>query len=216
MDIIVSGSILSADLCRLGEELDRMKENGCDHVHFDVMDGVFVNNISYGIPVLASVRKHTDMFIDVHLMITDPIRYIKAFAEAGADMISFHLEAAPDPAAVIAEIKAMGKKAAIAIKPGTPAEKAFPYLKDVYMVLEMTVEPGFGGQGFIPETVDKIKALRSYITENGLDTHIQVDGGINAETSAVVREAGADILVAGSYLFKAKDMRAAADIMHGE
>lgn len=215
MDTIVSASILSADVCRLGDELDRIKSSGCDHVHFDVMDGVFVNNISYGIPMLAGVRKHTDMFIDAHLMITQPLKYIKAFAENGADMISFHLESESDPADVLAAIRAEGKKAGIAVKPSTPVSELFPYLADADMALVMTVEPGFGGQGFIYETLDKIKELREYISKNGLDVHIQVDGGINAETSALVRSAGADILVAGSYLFKADDMAAAAEKMRG-
>lgn len=160
MNTIVSASILSADLCRLGEELDRAEKCGCDHIHFDVMDGVFVNNISYGIPVLASVRKHTKMFIDVHLMITDPIRYIDAFADNGADMISFHLEAAPDPAAVISAIKAKGKKAGIAIKPATPVSDVLPYAESADMILIMTVDPGFGGQGFIYESLDKIRELK--------------------------------------------------------
>ena len=162
MNTIVSASILSADLCRLGEELDRAEKCGCDHIHFDVMDGVFVNNISYGIPVLASVRKHTKMFIDVHLMITDPIRYIDAFADNGADMISFHLEAAPDPAAVISAIKAKGKKAGIAIKPATPVSDVLPYAESADMILIMTVDPGFGGQGFIYESLDKIRELKAY------------------------------------------------------
>lgn len=213
MSIIVSASILSADVCHLGDELDKIKNSGCDHVHFDVMDGVFVNNISYGIPMLAGVRKYTDMFIDVHLMITEPIKYIKAFADNGADMISFHLEAASDPSEVIRAIKAENKKAGIAIKPDTPVSAVLPYVSSVDMVLIMTVEPGFGGQGFISGMVDKIRELRSYADENGIDIHIQVDGGINAETSALVREAGADILVAGSYLFKAEDMSAAASAM---
>lgn len=213
MNTIVSASILSADLCRLGEELSRIKKGGCDHVHFDVMDGVFVNNISYGIPVLSSVRKNTDMFIDVHLMITEPVRFVKQFAENGADMISFHLEAASDPGAVISAIKACGKKAGIAVKPATPVSAVFPYAEDVDMILVMTVEPGFGGQGFIYEVLDKIKELRVYLDAHSQHTHIQVDGGINAETSALVRQAGADILVAGSYLFKAENMAAAAEAM---
>lgn len=213
LNTIVSASILSADLCRLGDDLARAEKNGCDHIHFDVMDGVFVNNISYGIPVLACVRKNTSMFIDAHLMITDPVRYIKVFADNGADMISFHLEAAPDPAAVIAAIRAEGKKAGIAIKPATPVSEVLTYADKVDMILIMTVEPGFGGQGFIPETLDKIRELRGELDRMGLDTHIQVDGGINGQTSALVREAGADILVAGSYLFKAEDMSAAVSAM---
>lgn len=213
VNTIVSASILSADLCRLGDELDRAEKCGCDHIHFDVMDGVFVNNISYGIPVLASVRKHTKMFIDAHLMITDPIRYIDAFADNGADMISFHLEAAPDPAAVISAIKAKDKKAGIAIKPATPVSDVLPYAESADMILIMTVDPGFGGQGFIYDTLDKIRELKAYLDSHSLSVHIQVDGGINDKTSASVREAGADILVAGSYLFKADDMAAAVASM---
>lgn len=213
LDTIVSASILSADICHLGDDLDRIKASGCDHVHFDVMDGVFVPNISFGIPVLASVRRHTDMFIDAHLMITDPIKYIGVFADNGADMISFHLESKSDPAATINEIKSRGKKAGIAIKPATPVSEVLPYVKSADMVLVMTVEPGFGGQGFMSETLGKIRELRDYINRECPDVHIQVDGGINAETAALVREAGADILVAGSYLFKAADMAAAAGSM---
>jgi len=213
LNTTVSASILSADVCRLGEELDRIKSNGCDHVHFDVMDGVFVPNISYGIPVLAGVRKHTDMFIDAHLMITDPLKYIGVFADNGADMISFHLESESDPEAVLREIKSRGKKTGIALKPATPAEKVFPYIELADMVLVMTVEPGFGGQGFIYEMQDKIKEIRAYADKFKPELHIQVDGGINAETAALVRAAGADILVAGSYLFKADDMSAAAQSM---
>lgn len=215
MKTTVSASILSADLCRLGDELSRIKNSGCDHVHFDVMDGVFVDNISYGIPVLSSVRKSTDMFIDVHLMITEPVRYAKKFAQCGADMISFHIEAASDPAAVIAAVKECGKKAGIAVKPATPVREVFDYADSVDMILIMTVEPGFGGQGFIYETLDKIKQLRAYLDSRSLKTHIQVDGGINSETSALVRQAGADILVAGSYLFKADNMSSAVSLMRG-
>lgn len=212
MNTIVSASILSADVCRLGEELDRIKQSGCDHVHFDVMDGTFVPNISFGVPVLAGVRRHTDMFVDVHLMITDPLKYVGVFADNGADMISFHLESESDPAEVLREIKARGKKAGIAIKPATPASEVLPYVKSADMVLVMTVEPGFGGQGFMHEMLDKIRELRAYMDKECPHVHIQVDGGINGETSALVREAGADILVAGSYLFKG-DMAAAARSM---
>ena len=215
MDTIVSASILSADLCRLGDDIDRVRRGGADHIHFDVMDGVFVNNISYGIPVLKSVRKHTDMFIDAHLMITDPSRYIKAFADAGADNITFHIEAAPDPLDTIARIGAEGKKAGIAVKPATPVSSVYGLADKVDMILIMTVEPGFGGQGFIYETLDKIRELRAYLDKNAPHVHIQVDGGINAETSALVREAGADVLVAGSYLFGAEDMSAAVSSLRG-
>lgn len=215
MSIIVSASILSADLCCLGEELKRTEASGADHIHFDVMDGVFVNNISYGIPVLCSVRKHTDMFIDAHLMIIDPIKYIDAFADSGADMISFHVEANSDPGKTLEKIRSRGKKAGIAFNPKTPASAVIPYLDKADVVLAMTVEPGFGGQGFISDTLEKIAELHEYISAKGLNTQIQVDGGINAETSAKVRNAGAEILVAGSYLFKAEDMAAAAKSMRG-
>lgn len=200
-------------MCRLGEELDRIKASGCDHVHFDVMDGVFVDNISYGLPVLKSVRQYTNMWIDVHLMITDPLKYVKAFAQSGADIITFHLESASDPAETAAAIKAEGKKAGIAVKPETPVGKLLPYLDKADMALVMTVEPGFGGQGFISDTLDKVRELRRYVDNNSLNVHIQVDGGINVQTAAAAREAGADILVAGSYLFCAEDMAAACEAL---
>ncbi|MCM1523759.1 MAG: ribulose-phosphate 3-epimerase [Ruminococcus sp.] len=213
MSTIVSASVLSADMCRLGEELDRIKASGCDHVHFDVMDGVFVDNISYGLPVLKSVRQYTNMWIDVHLMITDPLKYVKAFAQSGADIITFHLESASDPAETAAAIKEEGKKAGIAVKPETPVGKLLPYLDKADMALVMTVEPGFGGQGFISGTLDKVRELRRYVDNNSLNVHIQVDGGINVQTAAAAREAGADILVAGSYLFGAEDMTAACEAL---
>lgn len=211
--MIVSASILSADLCRLGADIDRAKASGCDHIHFDVMDGVFVNNISYGLPVLKSVRRYTDMFIDAHLMIVDPIRYIKAFAEHGADNITFHLEAAENVRAVIDEIRRYGKHVGVALKPATSVSEVLPYAELVDLILIMTVEPGFGGQGFIPYTADKVKELRTALNERGLDTVIQVDGGINETTCPIVRAAGANDLVAGSYLFGAADMPAAVKNM---
>lgn len=213
MKTIVSASILSADLCDLRSELIRAERSGAEYIHFDVMDGVFVNNISYGIPVLKCVRKATDMFLDVHLMITEPHRYIKEFAESGADMITFHTEAESDVESTIQLIRSFGKKAGIAIKPGTPVSDVYKYVGDVDMILVMTVEPGFGGQGFIPETEEKIRSLRSFCNSRGIDLDIQVDGGINAETSRRVREDGANVLVAGSYLFKAPDMAAAVRAM---
>lgn len=213
MKTIVSASILSADLCDLKAELIRTEKSGAEYVHFDVMDGVFVNNISYGIPVLKCVRKATELFLDVHLMITEPHRYIKEFAESGADMITFHTEAESNVPDTIKLIRSFGKKAGIAIKPATPVSEVYKYVNDVDMILIMTVEPGFGGQGFIPETEEKIRSLRSYCDSRGIDLDIQVDGGINAETSHKVREDGANVLVAGSYLFKAADMAAAVKAM---
>ncbi len=213
MEYLVSASVLSADMLRLGEEIEKIEKNGIDSLHFDVMDGVLVNNISFGLPVLEAVRRKTSMPLDVHLMITDPLRYVKRFAEAGADIISFHIESESDASATIRTIRESGAKAAIALSPKTPAEMIYKYLPDVCTVLVMTVEPGFGGQSFIPGTVDKIRSIRERITGLGLDVHIEVDGGINDETASVVRNAGADILVSGSYLFKAEDMKKAAELL---
>ncbi|MBQ5990373.1 MAG: ribulose-phosphate 3-epimerase [Oscillospiraceae bacterium] len=206
MKTYISASILGADLLNLADECDRLKQNGVDMLHFDVMDGRFVDNISFGLPVLEKLNSYTDIFKDVHLMISDPLKYIDAFVKAGSDMITFHVESDSDPDAVIAAIKAAGIKCGISVKPKTPVEDIYKYLDRVDMVLVMTVEPGFGGQGFIPETAEKVRTLRKHITENGLDTDIEVDGGINAKTISVVRDAGANVIVSGSYLFNAASM----------
>lgn len=205
----VSASILSADFSCLGDELKRAEDAGCDLIHFDVMDGHFVPNLSYGVPVLKSIRRCTSIGFDVHLMITDPMKYIVPFREAGADHITFHEEADGDKNEIIDKIHSLGITAGISIKPATPIEKVFPYLNLVETVLIMTVEPGFGGQGFITETLDKIKTLREEISHLGLHTNIEVDGGIGYNTSQKVRAAGANVLVSGSYLFKSDDMHAA-------
>ena len=188
-----------------------MENSGIDMLHFDVMDGIFVNNISYGLPILESVNKCTDMFLDVHLMITDPLKYVKRFADCGVDNITFHIESESDVMETIKAIKECGVKASVSIKPATPAEAVFEYLPYVDMVLVMTVEPGFGGQSFIYDTLDKISSIRSKANELGLSVDIEVDGGINAETSPLVRRSGANVLVSGSYLFKAEDMSDAAN-----
>ena len=206
MKTYISASILGADLLNLADECDRLNQNGVDMLHFDVMDGRFVDNISFGLPVLEKLNSYTDIFKDVHLMISDPLKYIDAFVKAGSDMITFHVESDSDPDAVIAAIKAAGIKCGISVKPKTPVEDIYKYLDRVDMVLVMTVEPGFGGQGFIPETAEKVRTLRKHITENGLDTDIEVDGGINARTISVVRDAGANVIVSGSYLFNAASM----------
>lgn len=215
METIISASILSADLCNLGAELKRTKEAGADYIHFDVMDGVFVNNISYGIPVLKSVRKNTDMFLDVHLMITEPHRYIEAFALSGADMITFHAEAGSDVMSTVKLIHSFGKKAGISIKPDTPVSEIFPLINIIDTALIMTVEPGFGGQGFIEKTRDKISALRKFADERNIPLDIEVDGGINEKTVSLVKSDGANVLVAGSYLYNAPDMSEAVNIMKG-
>lgn len=213
MKTYVSASILSADLCRLSDEIKRCEESGADYIHFDVMDGVFVNNISYGIPVLEAVRKNTDSFLDVHLMITEPHRYIKEFSLAGADMITFHAEAGSDIKETIRLIHDFGKKAGLSIKPDTPADTVYEFIHDVDMILVMTVEPGFGGQGFIEKTREKIRAIRKYADESNIPLDIEVDGGINDKTSKLVKADGANVLVAGSYLFKAENMKKAAEAL---
>ena len=213
MKKIVSASILSADLCNLEKDIVRAEKAGCEYIHFDVMDGVFVNNISYGIPVLKSVSKVVKSVLDVHLMIIDPLKYIKEFAQSGADIITFHCEADSDNISVIDKIHEYGKKAGISIKPATPVSVLIPYLDKVDMILIMTVEPGFGGQGFIYETLDKISELKEMLSERGLNIPIQVDGGINDKTARMVSDRGADILVAGSYLFNSEDMKNAVDML---
>lgn len=208
--------MLSADLLNLESEARRLGESGVDMLHFDVMDGIFVGNITYGLPVLEQIRRVTDMTLDVHLMITDPLRYVREFAVAGADIISFHSESESDVRRTIEAIRSAGAKPAVAIKPKTSAESVYDILPEVDMLLVMTVEPGFGGQSFIPETVEKVRLIRRRIAEKGLACDVQVDGGINYETAPIVREAGANVLVSGSCLFRAQDMSEAVRKLKGE
>ncbi len=207
-DTEVSVSILSADPLCFGKEIKRVEASGAEMIHYDVMDGVFVRNITFGIPLLKSMQRKTGCILDVHLMITDPLKYIDDFANAGADIITFHVESESDTSETIQAIRRNGVKAAVSVKPDTPAEAVFPYINDVDMVLVMTVEPGFGGQKFM-DMSDKIAAIRKYADENRkADTplNIQVDGGIDDKTAPVVKKAGANILVSGSYLFRAENM----------
>lgn len=199
---VLSPSMLSADFWKLGEQLEEVEKAGARWIHIDVMDGLFVPSISYGMPVIASIRKKTNLFFDVHLMIEKPERYIREFAESGADLINFHLEATEQVEETIAAIRSFGKKVGITIKPGTPAEAVEPYLALVDMVLVMTVEPGFGGQKLIPECVDKVPVIRRMIEEKGLTVDIEVDGGINLDNVGAAVDAGANIIVAGSAVFK--------------
>lgn len=211
--MFISPSILASDFSKLGEEIKSIEEAGADLVHIDVMDGIFVPNITLGAPVIRCLKGKTSLPFDVHLMIEEPVRYIDDFASAGADIITFHAEASTDVAATINKIKSAGCKPAVAIKPSTPADVVFPYLDSLYMVLVMTVEPGFGGQSFMSETMPKVKEVREEILKRKLKTHIQVDGGIDDRTAAEAVKNGADILVAGSYIFKADDRKSAVELL---
>lgn len=204
-------SILSADFSNLGREIEDIRRGGADILHLDVMDGVFVPNISFGIPVLRSVRKATDMFLDVHLMIDKPIRYVEDFCKAGADLVTVHIEAdTPENIArAIKTVKSCGKYAGLSLKPDTPASAVGPYLDELDLVLVMTVEPGFGGQSFMKAMLPKIKEISDEIKARGLSCELEVDGGITAETAKLVKSAGANVLVAGSAVFNAKDRKAA-------
>jgi ribulose-phosphate 3-epimerase len=203
--IKIAPSILSADFTRLGEEIDSIRD--AEYLHFDVMDGMFVPNISVGIPVLESVRRFTDMTLDVHLMITRPVRYVRNFIDAGADIVVVHAEAdtPENTAEALKIIKSCGKKAGLSLKPKTPAEAILPYIDTLDLMLVMTVEPGFGGQKFMAGQLDKIRYLRDLADTRGLRCELEVDGGVNAETAKLCVRAGADVLVAGSAVFGAKD-----------
>ncbi len=199
-------SLLSADFIKLGEQIDILKSKGISYLHFDVMDGIFVPNISIGIPVLKSIRSYTDMVLDVHLMITQPERYIDAFSAAGADIINIHYEATDKHIEIFKRIRELGKTPAITIKPRTSWKEIIPLLKYVDMVLVMSVEPGFGGQSFIPESLNNVRGLKEYRDNHGLAFDIEIDGGINLENAEKVVSAGADILVAGSSVFSKGDI----------
>ncbi len=203
--MLIAPSLLSCDFSRFGEEIARMDKAGADFMHLDIMDAHFVPNLTFGAPVIKFVRKYSDKPFDVHLMISEPLKYIGDFANAGADIITFHVESDSPIQETIDKIKSFGIKPGLVIKPNTPVESVFPYLQDLYMVLVMTVEPGFGGQSFMADMMPKVEALKAKREEMGLDFLIEADGGIADNTIAIAAKAGVDVAVAGTAVFKAEN-----------
>ena len=200
MSVKISPSVLTADFLTLADDIKKLEAAGCDMLHLDVMDGIFVPNISFGVPVIKSIKAHSTIPLDVHLMIDRPHRYIKEFAEV-SDWLGFHYEAGSDCAELLKEIRELGCKSCLTIKPCTAAEEIFDLLPLCDMVLVMSVEPGFGGQKFMPQSLDKLSALRDEIKRQGLNVELEIDGGINGETATLAVKSGATVLVAGSYVF---------------
>ena len=200
---VVSPSVLASDFSKLGAEISKVEKAGAAYIHLDVMDGMFVPNMSFGAPVIASIRKNTSIIFDVHLMITEPQRYIDDFLKAGADIITIHYESCENPWEVIKYIKSKECRAAISLKPATPADVVLPMLNELDMVLVMTVEPGFGGQKMMPDMLEKVRTIRQYAIDHNIDIDIEVDGGLTADNVHMATEAGANIIVAGSAVFNA-------------
>lgn len=195
-------SILSADFCELGRQIEEIGNAGAQYVHIDVMDGVFVPSISFGMPIVSCVRPRTDLFLDVHMMVTKPERYVEEFVKCGADSVTIHVEACDCIEDTLKKIRSLGAKAGLAINPGTPVVELLPYMDMVDMILVMTVNPGFGGQAYIPECTDKIREVRAIIDERGLDVNLEIDGGVNIDNLQMNLDAGANVIVAGSAVFK--------------
>ncbi len=195
-------SILSADFCELGRQIEEIGNAGAQYVHIDVMDGVFVPSISFGMPIVSCVRPRTDLFLDVHMMVTKPERYVEEFIKCGADSVTIHVEACDCIEDTLKKIRSLGAKVGLAINPGTPVAELFPYMDMVDMVLVMTVNPGFGGQAYIPECTDKIREVRAIINERGLDVNLEIDGGVNIDNLQMNLDVGANVIVAGSAVFK--------------
>ncbi|MBQ7399403.1 MAG: ribulose-phosphate 3-epimerase [Clostridia bacterium] len=203
--IKVSPSMLACDFTKYGAEIEKITKAGAEYVHLDVMDGVFVPNISFGIPLVEAARKVTEAVLDVHLMITEPEKYIEQFAKAGADIIVFHYEATNNHQEVIDKIHSLGKKAGMSIKPGTPTFVLEPFMNSLDLVLVMSVEPGFGGQKLIPETIEKVAQVKEMRQVLGAEFEIEIDGGLTAENAHLAKDAGVDVIVAGSAVFKAEN-----------
>ena len=201
MNYVLSPSILAADFKVLGQEMKKTEENGAAYIHFDVMDGMFVPSISFGMPVLASIHDATEQFMDAHLMVQEPIRYVEAFQKAGADYVTVHLEACEDVKTTLDKIHACGMKAGLAVNPETDVKELVPYLEDVEMILIMSVHPGFGGQSYIDECTEKIEIVNAIVHEYNLKTLIEVDGGIKVDNVCIPLDAGANVIVAGSAVF---------------
>lgn len=208
--ILVSPSILASDFADLGAEVKRVEDAGCDMLHLDIMDGHFVPNLTFGPPLVASIRKRSHLLFDTHLMLTDPLDYVKPFADAGADSITFHIESENDPEEVIAAIRAQGCSAGVSLKPGTPAKALEKIIGKIDLVLVMTVEPGFGGQSFMPDMIPKVAGILAMLREKNPAGFIEVDGGIDAHTAPEIIRAGANVLVAGTAVFRAKEGAAEA------